>query len=189
MAEVFKKLGQGLLAIILSPFAVLALAIGLVVAIFIYFIMLIKAIVLFFKGDRIFAASALEIEAAEIIDNRMRKAQEDAANPQPSQSLYINQAAFYPHPQQPTELNPAPTANQQITNVQFQPLPEIDNQGNAIVDSPLLPQEPLVVEATATSQDDVELTDMTLMPPVEEPLDDQEEEIDLDSLPRESEKL
>ncbi|MDR1697510.1 MAG: hypothetical protein LBR37_01140 [Erysipelotrichaceae bacterium] len=68
MLALIKTFGKGLLYIIALPFFVVAIALGAVLAVFVFIYLLLKSIITFFKGRTIFTPLAEEVEANRIIN-------------------------------------------------------------------------------------------------------------------------
>jgi hypothetical protein len=87
MIKFFKKIGVGILTIILAPFALAGFAIFIVIATVVFLVYLCIAVVKFFKGDKLGDPDALDREAAKIIYNKM-KAENNPEKPQPQQGQF-----------------------------------------------------------------------------------------------------
>lgn len=72
MIKFFKKIGVGILTIILAPFALAGFAIFIIVATVIFLVYLCIAVVMFFKGEKLSDPSPLDREAAKIIYTKMK---------------------------------------------------------------------------------------------------------------------
>lgn len=70
MGEFFKTIGQGILYLVLSPFILLGVSLYAVYAFVLFFVMFIKRIVLFFKGEDMKKEMRMDIVAKMHLDNQ-----------------------------------------------------------------------------------------------------------------------
>lgn len=75
MGKFFKKIGIGILVILLAPFALAGFAIFIVIASFVFLFYLIYGIVIFFKGEKLTDPTELDRKAAKIMYERHIAAQ------------------------------------------------------------------------------------------------------------------
>lgn len=82
MLDFFKTFGSGLLYLILTPFIAVYFAICMVFYAFIFLIMLIKRIVMFFKGEDMKKPLKVDLEAQRILATPLKKPEPVNTNPQ-----------------------------------------------------------------------------------------------------------
>lgn len=135
MVSFFKACGKGVLYIIIFPFAIALVCVYGVVGVLIFAFLIIKSILLFFKGQTIFSDLPEDIEAKRILAERearlvqskeetMERVQPSVDNNAGPLSLYPSDSNMYKsefqHPSiEPEPINPMPTDENSI-NEQFQ---------------------------------------------------------------------
>lgn len=91
MGEFFKKMGRGVLFIVISPFAAIVLATYLVYGLLLFIYMTLKSIPVFFKGGSILEPSAYDIEVEnKLIDEISQKKTAATQTAAPQHTTVLN---------------------------------------------------------------------------------------------------
>ncbi len=91
MGEFFKKMGRGVLFIVLSPFAAIVLAGYLIYGLLLFVFMSLKSIPVFFRGGSILEPSAYDIEVEnKLIEDMSKKKTATTQTTAPQHTTVLN---------------------------------------------------------------------------------------------------
>lgn len=128
MVEFFRKIGRGLLLIVIAPFAIVFFAFYSLYAIFLFIVLLAIAIPKYLKGGSIMDATELDKRAAaKMAEQLMRENTPAQPQQQPAPTLIFNQYTSYtgnPNQQSVPTIDPnqfSSLINQQ-QQIPFQPI-------------------------------------------------------------------
>lgn len=100
MKKIIKRIGVGMLGVILLPLFVAGLALAAVYAILLWLGMLVWVAIRYFAGKKVLGPTESDVRAAQILKKRQQREIDEMENPtapqsqQPQQSLTIEKAVF-----------------------------------------------------------------------------------------------
>lgn len=122
MGEFFKKMGRGILFILLSPVAAIVLAFYLVFGVFLFIFMSLKSVPAFFKGGSILEPTEFDVDVERKLISEKREKGKAVPGPTAQQGPTINvyiPEGYNPNTGQGTGGTPVITSQGEVKEIDF----------------------------------------------------------------------